>query len=123
MARTPVNLFAFGSKSKGPRAPRPGIDLFPNDDGMVEAEMSASAQGASAFADIAQCLLTGHYFLLPAGTDLPEGLAVVADGQDSNSESAHPRTHHTIYPSKTMTFERFVELFKRLPWQYAGKKT
>ncbi len=89
---------------------------------MVGPEMASSAHGASCFADIDQCALTGHYFMLPAGTEMPEGIAVIADGQDINSESAFPPTHHTVYPGQQMKVERFVELFVGLAWQYAGKK-
>ena len=90
---------------------------------MVGPELAESASGASTVADVTSVALTGHYFLLPAGTELPEGLDVVADGQDVLPDSIHPPTHRTIFPSRRMNWERFVELFENLPWQYAGKKS
>ena len=123
MARTPVDLFAFGSKVKGPRPPRAGIDFFPDDQGIVGTEIANSPNGASTFSDVTKALLTGHYFVLPAGTELPAGLDVVADGENARPDSLHPPTHHTIFPNQRMSWQRFVELFEKLPWQYAGKKT
>lgn len=120
MALTPVDLFAFGSKSKGPRSPRMGIDFFPDEEGMVGPEV---ADGASTYADPTKSPLTGHYFRIPAGTELPHGLDVVADGQDLRPDSEHQPTHHTIFPVQRMKWERFVELFEKLPWQYVGKRT
>ena len=101
---------------------RAGIDLFPDEDGMIESEIGSSPHGASSFAELADCGLSGHYFMLPAGTELPEEIAVIADGLDGNAESTHPRGHHTFYPTRQMKCERFIELFVSLPWQYAGKK-
>jgi hypothetical protein len=72
---------------------------------------------------VGQSPLTGHYFLLPAGTELPTGLSVVADGQDVRPDSISQPTHYTIFPSQRMTWEMFIELFGKLPWQYAEKKS
>lgn len=90
---------------------------------MVGPEVAMSADGASTYADVIKSPLTGYYFRLPAGAELPEGLDVVADGQDLRPDSVHQLTHHTIFPSQRMKWERLVELFEKLPWQYAGKKT
>ena len=122
MARTPVNLYAFGSRAKGPRLPRAGIDLFLDERGTVGPEVPPSPDGMSTFADIDQSPLTGHYFVLPAGTELPAGIEVVADGVDVQTDGIHPPTHHTIYPAQRIAWEGFVELVANLPWQSAGKK-
>jgi hypothetical protein len=53
---------------------------------------------------------------------LPEGVNVVADGVNVNPVSPNPPTHHTIFPTAKMLFDKFVEIFKNLPWEYAGKK-
>jgi hypothetical protein len=119
----PIDLFVFGSKANGPRLPRAGIDLFPDDQGMIGPEDSASAKAASTFADLRQCGLTGHFFLLPVGTELPEELGVAADGRDVRPGSEHAASHHTIFPNNRIAWQRFLELFQGLPWQYAGKKT
>lgn len=96
--------------------------MFPDAQGMVGPEDPASAKGASTFGYPAPCSLTGHYFLLPAGTELPDGLDVVADGHDVRLHSNHPATHHTIFPDRRMSWEAFVARIDGLPWQYAGKK-
>ena len=122
MAITPTDLYAFGPRDQGPRAPRRGIDLFPDAAGEIGPEQPPDVQGASTFGDPARCPLHGHYFVLPEGTDLPEDLAVIADGSDVDPNSPHGPTHHTIYPAAKMPYERFVERFRGLPWRYAGKK-
>ena len=122
MAKTMVDLYAFGSKAK-PRAPRLDDDIYADDRGMVGPESRDSAYGASTFADHDKCSLKGHYFLLPAGTELPDGLDVVSDGVDVDAESEQPPTHHTLFPTQHMSWDHFVELVEKLPWRYAGKKT
>lgn len=115
------DLFAFGNRD-GPRPPRDGIDIFPDASGMISSQSPPLPHGASTFADVSQAPLTGQYHRLPAGTQLPEGLNVVADGVDVIPNSPHPSTHHTIYPSRTMLSDEFVQLYNDLPWEYAGKK-
>jgi RHS repeat-associated protein len=118
---TPSNLYAFGNKA-GPRPPRPGKDIFPDNSGNVGPEVPPFPNGASTFADPNMAPLNGPYHELPAGTQLPDGLSVVADGVDVNPLSQNPPTHHTIYPSKSMPSDDFSNAFRNLPWKYAGKK-
>jgi hypothetical protein len=121
MAKTPVDLFAFGNRS-GPKRPRTGIDVFPDAAGMVGPEGPTRPFGASTIADLSKTHLQGHYYRLPAGTPLPPGLGVIADGRDVNSVNRHGPSHHTIYPAVAMTYTKFVELYENLPWQYEGRK-
>ena len=62
--------------------------------------------------------------MLPAGTKLPDGLAVVADGRDVYPESEHEETHHTIYPTRDMTVQEFQNLRNSFQnaWKHKGKK-
>jgi RHS repeat-associated protein len=117
----PTDLYAFGNAS-GPRAPRAGKDVFPDGAGLIGPEAPPFPHGASTFGDVAQAPLTGHYHRLPGGTQLPDGLGVVADGLDVNPLSSMPPTHHTIYPNRQMPYDEFVVLYEQLPWQYVGKK-
>lgn len=110
----PRDSYAFGSK-QGPRPPRPGKDVFPDALGQIGPESPPFPNGASTFGDPKAAPLTGHYHRLPKGTQLPDGMKVVADGVDVNPRSPHPRTHHTIYPSKVMPYNDFVEKFMKLP--------
>lgn len=73
------------------------------------------------FGDPDQANLTGHYYRLPEGTQLPQGLAIKADGIDVES-GTFPPTHHTIYPTEEMAPDRFIRLLGALPWEYRGKK-
>ena len=116
-----IDLYAFGNKA-GPRPPRSGTDVFPDVGGILAPQTPPFPEGASTFANPSQAPLTGQYHRLPAGTELPSGLDVVADGLDVNVASGHPATHHTIFNTVEMAFDRFVDLFASLPWQYGGKK-
>jgi hypothetical protein len=71
------------------------------------------------FGDPTQAPHCGHYHTLPAGTELPEGLSVVADGADVGG--SHAPTHHMLSPAREMTPAEFIDLFNALPWQYGGK--
>ena len=126
LACTDKDLYAFGNKA-GPREPRieghnlkPGQtpDLVPNEKGLVGPTKPPT--GASTFGDPQQAPLGGHYHKLPAGTELPKGVGVSADGAEVGG--AQPATHHTIYPTTEMTPAEFVQKHGSLPWEYAGKK-
>jgi hypothetical protein len=114
---TPTDLHAFGNRTM-PRPPRPGTDLHVSPEGTVG--LTDPPTGASTFGDPAQAPLTGHYHQIPGGTEMPEGLRVLADGSDVGGP--HPPTHHTIVPSRDMPMEEFTDKFNNLPWEYAGKK-
>jgi YD repeat-containing protein len=86
-------------------------------------EVAASAfayNGDSLYSNPDTAPLTGPYHRLAAGTVLPEGLAVIADGADVGG--TEPVGHHTIYPTRGMPFGEFVDLYLGLQWEYAGKK-
>ena len=126
---TSEDLYAFGGSpngaNPGPRGPRASTDIDVNNDGMVSAQNpTGEVQGASTYTDPAEAPLSGHYYRLPAGTRLPNGLSVQADGEDVGGPA--PWGHRTIYPTQDMPFESssdsFVELFRNLGWNYGGKK-
>jgi hypothetical protein len=119
---TKADLFAFGSRS-GPRPPRHGIDYVVDALGMVGPEQPPFPAGASLFADPQQAPLRGHFHRLAAGTTIPAGLEIVADGIDVHSNSIHPATHHTLFPITKVAPHQFVSAFLALPWQYSGRKS
>jgi RHS repeat-associated protein len=122
---TPVDLFAFGGGPSGARPhpnPRIGRDIFPDPRGMLSPQSLPLPQGQSTFANVAESGLTGPYYRLPAGTQLPSGLSVVADGKDMYARSPHPNTHHTIYNTVSMHADEFVEHIRTLGWQFHGKR-
>lgn len=123
---TPVDLFAFGARGgyKGARAfqdfkiePIPGVRVPLN--GQVGLELPL---GASTFADPLAAPLQGHYHRLPAGTKLPRGFGLKADGVDVIPISEQPATHYTIFPTRGMWLDEFNDGLLELPWEYAGKK-
>jgi RHS repeat-associated protein len=118
---TPVDLYAFGNTT-GPRPPRPGKDIFPNSFGNIGPEAPPLPLGASTFGDPNMAPLSGPYHRLPAGTELPSGMSVVADGVDIIPSSTNPPTHYTMYPTVSMPYGDFSKAFTSLPWSYVGKK-
>jgi len=117
---TPCDLYRFGNQT-GPREPRLNHDLFPDTDGMVGPESGPPWNGISTYANLAEARMTGHYHRLPAGTELPDGLAVIADGLLIQDEDVLPPSHHTIYPARRMKVQELIEVFRHLPWHYGGK--
>ena len=89
--------------------------------GDVLGETPPLPQGASTFARVRESGLTGHYWRLPAGTALPEGIGVVADGGDVVPVSPNAPGRHPIYPTRAMSFGEFVALYNGLPREYAGR--
>jgi hypothetical protein len=120
---TQVDLYVFGS-ADAPRAPRAGGDFnLAGEDHTIPAGVLPLPHGASAFSDpLVNEKPEGHYHLLPKGTLLPEGLAVVRDDATVVQGSPNPKTHHTVFPTTEMSFTEFCAKFVTLPWQYAGKK-
>lgn len=115
-------MYAFGNKSK-PRDARAERDFGVIDNtAIVDAQKPPLPKGASTVLDVNEAPLSGHYHTLPAGTTMPEGLGVIADGKDVIPNSPHGKGHHTIFPTIDMTVDEFNSLFQSLPWQYGGKK-
>ena len=119
---TTTAIYSFGNKS-APRGARPKQDFdVENFDSIVGPEIGPLPKGASNVLDINSAPLNGHYHMLPSGTQMPDGLDVIADGIDVIPDSPHGVGHYTIFPTKEMTVNEFNELYKSLPWQYGGKK-
>ena len=115
----PVDLNTFSTNPKA----RPKDFEETSDDFSVKSQSGKKFPlGASCAADVDKTSLNGKYRTLPAGTVLPEGLAVKADGKDVYPASKHYEGHHTIYPTKEMTFQEFNELYKNLPWSSEVKR-
>jgi RHS repeat-associated protein len=115
---TQNDLHAFGNK-EAPRAPRP-VDMEVGSDGMLVPQGPPTPTGASTFGDVGQAPLRGHYHVLPAGTKLPPGFAVLNDGVEVGGSSS--ATHATIYNTEPMSPESFIQQFLDLGWSWAGKK-
>jgi hypothetical protein len=127
---SPDDLFAFGGRVDDgfPRAPRPrdmGVDA---PDGLVgphgpPGSAMDEIPGASTFSSVEAGMeqgLSGQVFRLPAGTQLPDGLAVHADGADVGGLA--PRGHRTVYPSEQMTFAEFQSRYSSTAagWEHYG---
>ena len=118
---THLHLFRGGNRDE-PRRPRTPQDIVTDEEGYVGPERGPMPDGLSLFGDPDQAPIRGHFHRLPAGTLLPTGIGLIADGADIDPDSPRSPTHHTLYPTTRMTFESFVELVMGLPWEYWGKK-
>jgi hypothetical protein len=116
------DVSSFGNTS-GPRGARLGDFGISSPDEVVGPYAPTSpldeVPGASSFTDAGQSGLSGHYWTLPSGTELPDGIDIHADGADVGGDA--PWGHRTFYPSQAMTFSEFQDLFQSLPWEYGGK--
>lgn len=72
--------------------------------------------------NVNELLLSGHYHVLHAGVELPDGLDIIADSSDIIENSPHGVGHYTIFSTKKMTVGKFNELYKSLPWKPGGKR-
>ena len=106
----PEEVNAFGNAS-GPRDPRADIDFGVNSRSDTVGIGGDRRHGASTYTTdyLDDCGLNGHYWKLPSGTKLPDGLGFYADGSD-------------VIPTKEMFLGDFIDLFKKLPWEHGGKK-
>src|ERR1700693_1757642 len=84
----PVDLYAFGPRS-GPRGLRVGVDIHPDEAGMIGPESLPFPAGASTLGAPQMAPLTGHFHRLPKGTPLPDGFGTAADGVDVQPHSNH----------------------------------
>jgi hypothetical protein len=127
--RTAEDLYAFGgSKEDGyPRPPRLEQDLrveSPDDPVGPYAPQAPTDEvhGGSTFKSVEdgqRIGLTGQVFRLEAGSELPSGLGVHADGEDVGGNQA--RGHRTIFPSERMTAsEMQTRWAEELPWAHHG---
>ena len=64
--------------------------------------------------------LTGHYHTIKAGTELPNGLEIINDGEPFGE---HSKGHYTIYPTEDMLFEEFQKRVSSIETEYGGKKS
>ena len=116
------DVFAYGNATevKGPRLRDFGLAADEDLIGpFTPATPSDEIPGCSTFVDPACAKLTGYYFILSAGTQLPDGLAVHADGEDCGGLA--PWGHRTIYPTLPMSFGEFRALVRELPWRRVGR--
>jgi hypothetical protein len=62
-----------------------------------------------------------NVFLLPAGTPLPPGLSVAADGGLVVRGEMIPAGHNTIYPTVRWVWDEIQRAIDNLGWQPLGK--
>ena len=66
--------------------------------------------------------LNGHYYTIPEGSPMPDGLGIKRNGPDAIDGSTRAPGHVTIYPTRDMLMDEFKELFDSLPWKHGGNK-
>jgi hypothetical protein len=99
---------------------RSAMEVAFNEPERTTAEPQARRGGGDA-QRAAAAPLTGHYHRVEAAVELPAGLDVVADGTDVGGTQVP--THHSVYPTESMTVEAFTTSFtKGIGWKHAGKR-
>jgi RHS repeat-associated protein len=120
--RREPTLKAFGNATK-PSDPRlvKDFEIIGVDEDCAEVEPVYQPRplGKSTFENVNFAPLTGKYYEIPKNRQYPE-LIIVADGKDVGGPAAP--THHTIMPAHKMKFTHFRDLFRALPWKFAGTK-
>lgn len=126
-SQTGKDLYAFGGKRDDgyPRPPRPGdFEVESPDDhiGPYRPETPGDVvPGASSYTSVEAGQvegLTGQVFRLPAGTELPSGVGVHADGEDVGGQ--RPEGHRTTYPTERMSLADFQDRYQDLSWEWHG---
>lgn len=85
------------------------------------AEVNLGREGMSTFAspqDLA-ARASRQVWKLLTGTLLPE-LAVTADGEDYVANSPNPSSHHTVYPTRRMSYADLRSSYQGLGWIHIG---
>ena len=92
------------------------------EDGIVKSQKNKEKKtGKSAFSfPLENAPLTGHYHTIKAGTELPNGLEIINDGEPFGE---HSKGHYTIYPTEDMLFEEFQKRVSSIETEYGGKKS
>ena len=119
------DLWAVGNKAQ-PRPPRDS-DLKVTDGsdmvglGPKPTSPTDRVDGASTFIsyDALAENVKGQAHRLPKGSELPEGIAIHADGKDVGGNA--PRGHRTIYPESPMAYDEFCDKFSSMGWEYERK--
>ena len=115
------DTYVFGNGTK-PGDARSSIDFgLENGYDTISAQEPPLPCGKSVCADPYETNLNGTIYQVPAGTELPDGLAIVYDGRDK-VPNGHAPGHSTIYPTRDMTVDEFNELYQSMPWVKVGKK-
>lgn len=120
------DLYVLGN-AEGPAPVRPDRDIEVDRSGIIPMLASQAGkrfpQGKSAFGSpdaMRQAGLTGVVWRLSAGTLVPGGVVIVADGVDVIPDSPNPPGHRTLCPVERMGLVDFGERYLRLPWENTG---
>ena len=120
--RTTEDLYAAG-RADGTRPVRHDRDFDVDSDtvivggGPAPTSPNDKIKGVSNFAsneDVSR-EVRGWAHRLPAGSELPEGVRVHADGEDVDGYAV--RGHRTIYPTRELTLDEFRRKLESLDWQ------
>lgn len=118
---TAVDLYATSNGKNQRPKPRPrdlGVDS--SDDDVCPGSSDGISYGLSTFAREGDLITRGWVWKLPAGSPLPPGLRVEADGRDYVPGSPMPTSHHTLALTGSMSFAGAVALYQGLNWQPMG---
>lgn len=115
-----IVLAGNATMPKGIRVPQ---DIQPDEQGMIKSQADIMfPQGKSTFntpENMATILRNTTVYEIIDETQLPEGLAIKADGRDVGGPMAIG--HHTIYNTRDMTLEEFEQKLSEIQTRKIGK--
>lgn len=87
--------------------------------GMVQPQLFDPAngvfgKGVSLTSDPLNAPLSGNYFRIPAGTQIPNGVNIIRDGSDLYPGSDRGPGHHSFYPTEATSGIDFNNAYKNL---------
>ena len=95
-----------------------------SDQGEIHVGPEDPPQGASAWGNTyyaSQIGLTGRIWrVLRDAVFTVDGLGAIADGSDALPPCPNLPSHHTIYPTRRMRPQDFIDKFLSLPWEMEG---
>jgi RHS repeat-associated protein len=109
--KTDKDLYVFEKilvRKKDPNGK--GDVTLDQDDNVANQSGKEFPEGKSFYSDKDKAPLTGIWYRIPAGSTLPVGTQMIADGRDVNPRSPHPEGHHTLYPTVKMPYDVFNTL-------------
>jgi len=118
-----IEGLVVAGKAAGPAPLRNPQDVVPDDNGIIKAQSATDdVTGKSVFRtgdDLAEVMNPGNKVHQITSKDLPEGLAIKADGVDVGG--TQPKGHLTIYNTKDMTFEEFQSKLDEIETKKIGQ--
>jgi uncharacterized protein RhaS with RHS repeats len=117
-----LGLLVLAGNASGPSPARNPQDIIPDSNGVIKSQAGLdNPLGKSSFdtpENMANILKDTNVHEIKSA-NLPEGLGIKADGVDVGGTRA--KGHHTIFPTRDMTFDEFNSKLSQIETKKIGK--